>query len=389
MTDPVTWGLAMNEDRATRYHRQKRRSRVAGVVGGGVLLAAFWFSGASVALRDLAVRTAFALPVPASWHHALVVAFYVAGLCTAAELLACPLAVHRGYLLDRRYGLSAQPFPRWMADYVKGAGLALGLALAAASLAYAWLRWWPSWWWVPTGALLVAGTVGLAFLAPILLFPLFFKLRPLGRDALLHRLEALVERAGVPVIGIYEWRLGDRTRAANAALVGLGRTRRILVSDTLLAAYSEDEIEVVLAHELAHHVHGDLWKALAADAVLTTGALGAGHLALGLAAGVGGLASTADVAGLPILLLGAAAWSVATLPLVNGLSRAHERRADRFALELTGNPEAFIAAMRRLGAQNLAEEAPSRVTRWIFHSHPPLPERVLAARDWMRQRAGA
>jgi STE24 endopeptidase len=165
-------------------------------------------------------------------------------------------------------------------------------------------------------------------------------------------------------------------------MVGIGGTRRILVSDTLLAAYSDDEIEVILAHELAHHVHGDLWKAIGVDAVLTLGALAFAHLVLQLVPPMSGVTGPADVAGLPVLLLASILWSLVTLPVVNGVSRAHERQADRFALDLTGNPEAFISAMRRLGAQNLAEEQPSRLSEWLFHSHPPLSQRLAAARAW-------
>jgi STE24 endopeptidase len=139
---------------------------------------------------------------------------------------------------------------------------------------------------------------------------------------------------------------------------------------------------VILAHELAHHVHGDLFKALAVDALLTLGARGCVQVAFQLLPPAGGVTGPGDVAGLPLALLTAAAWSMVTLPLVNGLSRAHEREADRFALEVTQNPEAFISAMKRLGTQNLADEQPSRLVEWLFHSHPPLPQRVAAARAW-------
>ena len=379
----------MNEDKATRYHRLKRRTRLAGVAGGGALLTAFWLTGASAWVARAADRlVSMHSPAPLS-HAAAVVLVYVLALCLLAEAVSLPLEVYRGFVLERRYDLSTQTFGRWLADHAKASALGLGLALGAGSAAYALLRWSPAWWWLPTSALLTAGSVGLAYVAPVVLFPLFFRLKPLDRETLGRRLVGLAERAGAPVLGVYEWQLGARTRAANAALVGLGRTRRILLSDTLLGGYSEEEIEVILAPELAHHVHGDLWKALAVDAALTAGALLAGHLALRQAVGLGGLASTADVAGLPVLLLAAACWSALTLPVVNALSRAHERQADRFALDLTRNPEAFIAAMRRLGAQHLADEEPSRLARWLFHSHPPLPERVAAARRWMSRQVAA
>jgi STE24 endopeptidase len=214
------------------------------------------------------------------------------------------------------------------------------------------------------------------------LFPLFFRLEPLERSQLVVRLVRLARRAGAPVLGVYQWHLGSRSRTANAALVGLGGTRRILLSDTLLASYSDDEVEVILAHELAHHVHGDLWTALAVDALLTLGALLCAHALLGLGVGIGGVESRSDVAIVPLMLLAVMAWSVVTLPVVNAMSRSHERRADRFALELTRNPEAFISAMRRLGVQNLADQRPSRFTTWLFDSHPPLSERIEAARRW-------
>ena len=190
----------------------------------------------------------------------------------------------------------------------------------------------------------------------------------------------LADRAGARVVGAYEWGLGDKTRKANAALAGLGPTRRILVSDTMLAEYSDDEIEVVLAHELAHHVHGDIWRLLAFESILVLAAAYLAARALTVLAAPLGLTGPADVAGLPAVLLGIGAVSLALAPAAHGLSRACERRADRFALELTRNPQAFVSAMRRLGAQNLAEERPSRVVRWLFHSHPPVEERVAAAR---------
>lgn len=377
----------MNEDKATRYHRLKRRTRLAGAVGGAVLLCAFWLGGASAWLRAVAAGAVDALPVDPAWRDPLVVMVYLVGLCVAAEAVALPLAAYRGYVLEKRYGLSTQTWRRWLADYGKASALGLALALAMGSTAYALLRWSATWWWLPTGLVFTLGTIVLAFVAPIVLFPLFFHLKPLDRAHLVGRLVALAQRAGAPVLGVFEWDLGERSSTANAALVGLARTRRILLSDTLLASYTDDEIEVILAHELAHHVHGDLWKAIALDGVVTLGALLAGHVALAFAVGVAGVVSRTDVAGLPVLLLAGAVWSTLTLPLVNALSRRHERRADRFALDLTRNPDAFISAMRRLGAQNLADQQPSRVTQWLFHSHPPLPERVGAARAWIDQHA--
>src|SRR5262249_4237599 len=201
--------------------------------------------------------------------------------------------------------------------------------------------------------------------------PLFYSVKPLDRDSLRARLLALADRAGARVLGAYEWGLAAKTKKANAALTGLGGTRRILVSDTMLADYSDDEIEVVLAHELAHHLHGDTWKGIAFESALVLGGFYLAARALDAFAAFAGLRDAADVAGLPLLILAAGAVSLVMVPVAHAMSRAYERSADRFALDLTRNPGAFVSAMKRLGAQNLPEGHPSRVGRWLVFSHPP------------------
>ena len=270
----------------------------------------------------------------------------------------------------------------WALDHVKGTVLSACLTIAGALIVYAAMAHAPAVWWLVSGAVFAVLFVGLANLAPVLLLPIFFTFKPLERDALRGRLEQLAARAGTRIVGVYEWALGTRTRKANAALAGLGNTRRILVSDTMLDQYSDDEIEVVLAHELGHHVHHDIWRGLALEiALILLGCFAAdwGLRRLGPLVGLEGLA---DPAGVPLVAAAAGAVSLVLLPFGLALSRRHERRADRFALDLTKNPNAFVTAMRRLGAQNLAEEQPSRIVQWLFHSHPPLEERLAAARAW-------
>jgi STE24 endopeptidase len=178
--------------------------------------------------------------------------------------------------------------------------------------------------------------------------------------------------------------MADKTRKANAALAGLGATRRILISDTLLAEHSDDEIEVVLAHELAHHVHRDLWSSLAMEGLLLAAGFYAADRVLDRATGVFGLTGKTDIAALPLLVLSAAAVMVLLRPFANALSRRHERRADRYALDATGNTAAFISAMKRLGAQNLAEEQPPRLVELLFYTHPPMAARIAAAQTLER-----
>jgi STE24 endopeptidase len=367
----------MNEDRATRYQRLKRRASFLSLAWGVLLLAGLLWTGLSATMRTAAESAAAV--APQGWAATSAVVFYVAGLTLVTEIASLPLSFYRGFVLEHRYGLSNETIGGWLKDQAKSLAIGLCLGAAAASTVYLFIRLSPSGWWLPAGVLFAAVIVVLTTLAPVLLLPLFYRVKPLDREALRVRLLALADRAGARVLGAYEWGLGEKTRKANAALAGLGGTRRILVSDTMLAEYSDDEIEIVLAHELAHHVHGDIWKGLIFESVLVL--VGFWVAARTLEASVGwlGLGGPSDVAGMPLLLLAAGAVSLVMVPATNALSRTYERRADRFALEITRNPSAFISAMRRLGAQNLAEEQPSKVTEWLFYSHPPIRERIAAA----------
>jgi len=359
----------VNEDKAARYHRLQRRAVVASILWSVVLLAGLVTTGWHVRLRDAAEALLPRAPIPA----------YVALLLLIHELVDTPLSVYRSVVLERRYGLSTEPLRVWLKDHAISFGIALVLGAGMTSLVYALIRRSPSEWWLPAGLVFAVLIVAVTNLAPVLIMPLFYSTKPLDREGLRARLLALADRAGARVLGAYEWGLSAKTRKANAALAGLGRTRRILVSDTMLADYSEDEIEVVLAHELAHHVHGDIWKGIAFECVLIVAGFYLASRALGSLAPRTGLRDVADIAGVPILILAAGLVSIVLSPVANAMSRAIERSADRFALAMTRNPSAFISAMRRLSQQNLAEEQPSRLVQWLFYSHPPLRERIAVA----------
>jgi len=315
---------------------------------------------------------------------ALPLVVYVVVLAALHELVTFPIAAYRGYFLEHRYELSTEPRLVWLRDHLKGFALGLGLSVAGAEVVYALIGWNERWWWLAAALVATAVTLLFVLLAPVVLLPLFFKFTSLRRPELGERLVALSTRAGVPVLGVYEWGLGAKTRRANAALVGTGRTRRILVSDTLLAQYSDDEIEVVLAHELAHHVHWDIAKGIALEFALLLVSGYAAARALALSWQPLGLRAPDDPSGLPLLVLAAGTVMLVATPLVHAFSRVNERRADRFALALTRRNDAFVSAMRRLGVQNLEEENPTRTSVWLFHSHPPIEERIEAARTGIR-----
>jgi STE24 endopeptidase len=341
-------------------------------------LVAFAMSGASAWLRGYAESLAGS-------SFAVTLLLYVVLLSIVNEAISLPFAFYQGVTLERRYGLSTQSTVRWWLDHLKAGLVALAFALIAAFTVCYLIRWDPARWWLLAAAVFTVMMVVLVQLAPVLLLPLFYEFKPLDRDALVERLVALAERAGATVMGVFEWRLSDKTRKANAALAGIGQTRRIIISDTLLAEHSDDEIEVILAHELAHHVHRDIWKGIALETALIAVGFYLADRTLTHFARSFGLAGKTDIAALPLLLLTAGVVSLALMPLANALSRAHERRADRYALEMTKNATAFVSAMKRLGAQNLAEEDPSRLVQILFYTHPPISARIEAANAWAKQ----
>ena len=364
-----------NEDKATRYHRLRRRASILSAAVGAIFLLVLLTSGSSADLRALAAQLAAETFVGT-------IVIYVIVLALLHDLIQLPLAFYEGVTLERRYGLSTESTARWWKDHAKGWAVGTVLGLAATVGVMSLIRWYPSSWWVAAAFGFSLVVVAFAQLAPVLLLPLFYEVKPLNREALAARLAALAERAGTPILGTFEWRLSDRTKKANAALAGLGRTRRILLSDTLLSDYSDDEIEVILAHELAHHVHHDIWRAIAFETVLIALGFYISDAVLTAWSGSFGSVGKADVALLPLLLLTMAVVSLVLLPLRNALSRSHERRADRFALTMTRNLEGFVTAMRRLAAQNLAEEEPSPIVEALFHSHPSISARISAARSF-------
>ena len=379
MGDSVTHTIgSVNEDKASRYHRLKRTTGILALALSAVLLGGLLLTGGSGGLRSVAQAVT---PGGAS-RPALVVVTYVMLLSLVNELISIPLSFYGGFLIERRYGLSNQTLGGWLLDEVKGLLLGVILGALAASIIYFFIRRAPDSWWLPAGAIFALLIVGLANLGPVLLLPLFYTVKPLDRETLRARLMALAERASARVLGVYEWGLAAKTKKANAALTGIAGTRRILVSDTMLVDYTEDEIEVVLAHELAHHVHGDIWKGLIFESALLVGGFFASARVLRAWVGWLGLDGPEDIAGLPLLLLTAGAVSLVMVPAAHAMSRHYERQADRFALKLTRNPTAFISAMRRLAAQNLAEEHPSKIVEWLFYSHPPIRERVAAAQEF-------
>jgi STE24 endopeptidase len=241
------------------------------------------------------------------------------------------------------------------------------------------------WWWAGAACLLAAGLLAVMHSGPAAL-AFLGTIRPLGRQSLVSALAKVVESARVPVGGVYEWAVGSDARAS-ALVAGIGRTRRVLVATELARMWSDEEVSVVVAHELGHHAHHDLLKAAALDACILAAGLWAADLVVTNMGSFLGLGPLGSLAALPSIALVAGVVWLGLTPLRRAQSRRHERRADLFALKCTGHADAFGAAIRRLGAERLVEDRPSRLTRWLFHRHPTVAERLAVAEAFRRQRS--
>jgi STE24 endopeptidase len=319
-------------------------------------------------------------PWTGAWWLELGAVFVV--LAGGYRLLTLPLAWLGGYWLPRRFGLLHQSLTRWLWDVAKAALVGGVLALLAVEVVYALLRT-TAWWWLWSAGAFLVGYALLALVAPIWLVPLFYRLTPLPDGPLRDRLLALAARVGVPVTEVSVVDQSRKSRTANAAVTGLGRTRRILLFDTLLREFTPDEVEAVLAHELAHQLHGDIRRGLLVQGALTLVTFWIVDVALRRGAGWLGLDGASDVAGLPLFGLVVLVVSLAALPLANGWSRRVERRADRFALRTIADPRAFIRSMERLAILNLAEREPHRLEELFLYSHPSIGRRIAAARQFL------
>jgi STE24 endopeptidase len=362
---------AGREAKAKRYARIQRRAELAGWIFDAVLLVLLLSTGWTMALRDAAFSV--------TAERALALLVYLAMVAAIFEVIGLPLDFYSGFLVEKRFGLSRMTLGAWVKDRLKGLGIGAVLGAGVGELFYWALARHPATWWLWVAGALIMFAVLLAQLAPVLLFPIFFKFRPIEDEELVARLRRVAERAGARVSTVLEWKLGEKTSKANAALTGWGATRRVLLADTLLEHHTPDEIETIVAHELGHHVHRDIPLAIVVESALTLVSLWVVNQALLWATPRFGFRGLADFANLPLVMIVVSAVSLVALPLVNGYSRWRERRADRFALRLTHNAEAFISAMRKLAEQNLAETQPNRVVEFLFHGHPSIAKRIAAA----------
>jgi STE24 endopeptidase len=373
--------IALDKERqikAREYARIRRRLMLASLLWNGAYAGLWLLAGWAAALRDALL--AYTANV---W---LLVAAFAGIYGGVSALLTTPLSYYSGFVLPHRYELSMQSFRDWALDGIKGLLVGAPIGLLLVEVIYGVLRAAPETWWLWAGGFLLVFNVLLANLAPVLIAPLFNKYAPLGEEHadLAERLIRLAERANTKVQGVFKFDMSRRTKAANAALAGLGNTRRIILGDTLIDEFGADEIETVLAHELGHHVNRDIPAGIAIGSALTLGGLFLASLGLDWGIAFFSFDGPADVAALPLLGLVIGAYSLITMPMSNGYSRWRERRADEYALKATNNGQAYASALTRLANQNLADADPEPWVEWLLHSHPALSKRIAMAEGYRK-----
>lgn len=362
-------------ERARQYSRIKEQLSLFGTLLGLLFGGLFLLSGAG---RRLARLT-----LPRRGSKPLGRGLFTAALVSASWLAGLPLAYLSGYIVEHRFGLSRQSRAAWLSDQLKGQVIGLAFAVPVVEGLYWVIGRFKRWWLVATLITLPLTTL-IAQLFPVLIAPRFNRYTPLEDEALATRLRQLAARSGVEVAGVMTMDMSRRTSKANAFFTGLGPTRRIVLADTLVERFEHDEIEVIVAHEIAHQANRDIWRFIALGALFTLAtsfvtdrvvrALLRRHGRL-----LVGARNIADIRSLPALGFSLSVASLLLTPLQLAYSRDLERRADAFALALTRSPDAFSSAMLKLAETNLADPTPSRLRVLLLYSHPSIAERIARA----------
>jgi STE24 endopeptidase len=363
---------------AEEYARTRLRLRALALVLSVAALCALGPIGIAPWLRDVVGRAV------GVWPLRVLLFFLTIGAAWA--IVQAPMTYFAAFVLPHRYGLSNQTLHQWLADVAKGGAIGIILGSIAVETLYGFLRAAPDTWWIWTGIAYGFFTVALSALAPVILLPLFFRLEPLGDEDLSRRVLELAGKAGARVREVCRVNLSSKTPAANAAVIGLGRTRKIVLGDSLTDSFPLDEVEVIVAHELGHHVHGDVARGLGLDFVFGLAGFLVANLVLHVAKGRWHFEAIWDLGLFPVLALVLGLWGALTGVLSRGYSRRMESAADAYSLALTGQGEAFVNSEIRLTNQNLAWLCPPVWVERLFYTHPAPWRRIAMGQSYLADR---
>jgi len=360
-----------SEIRAKKYSSLKYSLTIVSTLYLLLLLFVFITSGISKSLAEGVLKftngNLFALPL----YLLISSLFYY--------LLNLPLNLYHSYILEHKFSLSNQGIRDWWFDELKSGLISYIIALILLGVFYYLLNTLPNSWWLFISLFWIFFSLILARVTPILIIPLFFKYKKLSDASLRERIINLASKMRVKILDVFEIDFSKKTLKANAAFVGWGKTRRVILADTLKDKYTHDEIEVILAHEFAHYRLKHLLKLIALNSsvvILIFYLIFKTNLyVLNLL----GLSSLQELAALPVILIYFVIFGIIMQPFQNYISRRLERNADEAALKTTGSKEAFISMMEKLASQNLADRKPHPLIKIFFFDHPPIDERVAMA----------
>jgi STE24 endopeptidase len=356
---------------AKQYSRVKLTLSIIGTVLSFAVTLVIVSSGLSLR-ADIFVHSTTPSPY-------LALLLFAALLGVVNGIFSFPLSFYSTYVLEHRYKLSNQNFFQWLWERVKAFLVSIPIAVPLALLFYFFLREYQTLWWLPVATSMFIVSILLSKIAPIFIMPLFYRFTPLENEGLKERILAMCRNTRMNVTGIFTFNLSKTTKKANAGFTGIGTSKRIILGDTLMQHFSDDEIETVFAHELGHYVHGHIWKNIGVGTLSIYVGLFITSKLYYVSLGWFGFSTVDQLAALPLLVLWLGVYSVVTSPLSNVLSRKYEFEADRYALMKTGNVSAFVSTMRKLAALNLADSAPHPIVEFLFYSHPSIERRIHAA----------
>lgn len=357
--------------RAKQYSSIKYSLAILETVYLAALLFIFSGFGASKALAQQLFKL--------TGDHYFIFPLYLLIISICYSLLKLPLNFYGSYIVEHNFSLSKQTISDWFRDQFKSGIIAYIIGLIALGAFYYILKISPGNWWLIISLFWIFFTMILARLAPIVIIPLFFKYRKLSDETLRQRIMNLADKMKVKLLDVFEIDFSKKTLKANAAFVGMGKTRRVILADTLKDKYSHDEIEVILAHEFAHYKLRHLFKLILINSLVTIACFYLIFRTSGYVLEVFGFSSLSDIAALPVVIIYFILFGIVTQPLTNLFSRRFEKDADLAALKVTQNKDAFISMMNKLADQNLADRNPHPLIKFYFFDHPPIAERIALA----------
>ncbi len=313
----------------------------------------------------------------------LVFMIFVFALGIFSSILFMPVNFYTGFYLEHKYKLSNQTFFKYVVENVKSMLVGLVIGVPILLLFFFVLNQFGDLWWLVFASAMFLISVVLSQIFPIIILPIFYKILPLNDEELKTRINNLAKSAGIKVENVFTFDMSKNTKKANAAFTGLGKTKRIILGDTLLNNYSKDEIETVIAHELGHYKHKHIIKNILFGTVSSFLTFFIISILYKNSLSWFDFESITQIAALPLLSLWAMIIGLIQSPIGNVLSRKYEYEADRYAIESTHKPESFIGTLNKLTDQNLGDREPHPFVEWFFYSHPSIKNRVNAIRNFV------